>query len=166
MYIRVLFITLRGKVHPTAGCEIPEGEQSYSSVSVDGCGWSAQRHDPAALPPGKDTRYTLDGGWMDSMLGQDRRGKSRPHRDSFTVPSRLQHMAVQTTAPGATGSTLQSHCKSRDGRLCQRHDTVYCINTLTRLIFDTKHLLLLLLLLFMNVSCHRHFFPVLLLNQQ
>jgi len=49
----------KGKVHPRTGHEGPEGEYRYSSTlsltsTLDGVG--GQRHDPAALPPGK-TRY-------------------------------------------------------------------------------------------------------------
>ena len=53
---------LKGKGHPRTGQEDPKGEQMYSSTlpstsALDG-GVGGQRHDPAALPPGK-TRYPL-----------------------------------------------------------------------------------------------------------
>jgi hypothetical protein len=51
----------KGKSHPITGHEGPEGEYSYSPTlsltsALDVVG--GQRHDPAALPPGK-TRYPL-----------------------------------------------------------------------------------------------------------
>ena len=47
----------KGKVHPRTGHEGPEREQMYSSTlpstsALDGVG--GQRHDPAALSPGKE----------------------------------------------------------------------------------------------------------------
>jgi hypothetical protein len=75
----------KGKVHPRKGHEGPKGEQWYSLSlflisALDGVG--SQRHDPAALAPGK-TRYPLH-----SMLGgtQCPSGsvwKISPHRDSL-----------------------------------------------------------------------------------
>jgi len=57
--------TLKGKgkdtIHPKTGHEGPEGEQRYSStLSLNSAlDWvSGQRHDPAALTPGK-TQYPL-----------------------------------------------------------------------------------------------------------
>ena len=51
----------QGKLHPTTGHEIPEGEERYSSIlSLTSAlyGVSGQRHALAALPPVK-TRYPL-----------------------------------------------------------------------------------------------------------
>jgi len=49
----------KSKVHPRTGLEGPEGEERYGSTlsltsALDGVG--GQRHDPAALPPGKETQ--------------------------------------------------------------------------------------------------------------
>ena len=54
-------LKVKAKVHPRAGHEGPEGEQKYRSTlsltsALDGV--DVQRHDPAALPPGK-IRYPL-----------------------------------------------------------------------------------------------------------
>jgi hypothetical protein len=52
----------KGKGHPRTGYEGPEGEKRYSStlsltLALDGV--DDQRHAPAALPSGKETRYPL-----------------------------------------------------------------------------------------------------------
>jgi hypothetical protein len=42
-------------------------------------GVSGQRHDPAALPPGKDTQYPLY--WVGPRVGPDGCRKSRSHQN-------------------------------------------------------------------------------------
>ena len=50
-------------------------------------GVGGQRHAPAALSPGKKPGTNRTGGWVGSMAGLDRCGKSRPHRDLNPGPS-------------------------------------------------------------------------------
>jgi hypothetical protein len=80
---------IKGKFHPRTGHEDPEGKYSYSSTlsltsAPDGVG--GQRHDPAALPPGK-TRYPLCR-WLGGFQGRSGRvRKISPYRDSIAGQS-------------------------------------------------------------------------------
>jgi len=42
-----------------------------------------KRYASAALSPGKEIRYPLQGGWMGPRASLDGFGKSRPYRDSI-----------------------------------------------------------------------------------
>ena len=99
-HIMLLYIKGKGKVHPRTGHEGPQGEQMYSSTlsstsALDGVG--GQRHVPAALPPGKDTRYPLY-----RRLGgsQGRSGGVR----KFSPPPRFDPRTVQSVASRYTAT--------------------------------------------------------------
>jgi len=49
-------------------------------------GVGAQRHAPAALPPGKIPAIHSTGGWVCPRACLDGCGKSRSHRDSIPEP--------------------------------------------------------------------------------
>lgn len=51
-------------------------------------GVGLQHHTPAALPRGKRRCTYCTGGWVGLRAGLDECGKSRPHRDSMSGPSR------------------------------------------------------------------------------
>jgi len=53
--------------------------------ALDGVG--GQRHDLAALPPGKRPSTHCIGGWVGPRAGLDGCGKSRPSRNSIPGPS-------------------------------------------------------------------------------
>ena len=56
------WVKVEGKVHPRTRHEDPDGEWRYScNLSQNSAlyGMGGQRHAPAALTPGKDTRYPL-----------------------------------------------------------------------------------------------------------
>jgi len=82
-------VKANGKVRPKTSQEGPEGEYRYMSTlsltsELDEVGG---RHAPAALPPGKETRYPLYRRRVGPRAGMDGCGKSRPHRDSTPGPS-------------------------------------------------------------------------------
>jgi hypothetical protein len=89
-WMNVLYIDLKGKVHPRTNHEGPEGKWRYSSTlsltsTLDGM--RGQCHAPAALPPGKrlDTFYI--GGWVGPRARLDACEKPRPYQDSIPGPS-------------------------------------------------------------------------------
>ena len=98
----------KGKDHPRADHEGPEGEYTYSSnlslTSVlEGPG---QCHTPAALPPGK-TRYM----YMRLLVpgaGMGRSEKSHPYRDSIAGPFQpvVSHYTNWATLAHTTWSVL------------------------------------------------------------
>jgi hypothetical protein len=49
-------------------------------------GVGGQRHDPAALPPGKRNLTYCIRGWVGPRTGLEGCGKSRPQRDLIPVP--------------------------------------------------------------------------------
>ena len=64
----------KDKSHHGTGHEVPEGDLKYSftlslTSALDGVG--VQRHDRAALPPGKRPGTHLIGGWVDPRAGPD-----------------------------------------------------------------------------------------------
>ena len=71
--------------------EALQGEWRYSStlsltLALD---WvDIQCHAPTALPTGKETRNHCTAGWLGPRAGLDGCGKSCPHRDSISGPSR------------------------------------------------------------------------------
>ena len=81
----------KGKICPRTGHEGREGEYMYSFTlsltwALDEVG--GQRHDLAALPPGK-TRYPLYRRLGEPQNRSGRVGKIQPHRDSIPRPSSL-----------------------------------------------------------------------------
>ena len=62
-------------------------------------GVRGHRHAPAAPFPRERPGTHCTGGWVGLRAGLNRRGKSRPHRDSFPGPSSPQAVAIPTTLP-------------------------------------------------------------------
>jgi hypothetical protein len=78
--------------HPFIGYKDPLGEKSYSSTlfltsALEGM--RGQHHAPAANYPWERPGTHCTGGWVGLRAGLDRRGKSRPQRDSIPGPSSL-----------------------------------------------------------------------------
>jgi hypothetical protein len=78
----------KGKVHTRTVHEGPEGEQMYSTLSLNSAieGMGSQRHAPAALPPGM-TRYPLYRrlGGPQSRTGLVRKTSPPPEFDPQTI---------------------------------------------------------------------------------
>ena len=61
---------------------------------------SGQQHAQAALYARERSGTHFTGGWVGPGAGLDRRGKSRPHRDSIPDRSARSSVAIPTELPG------------------------------------------------------------------
>ena len=91
---------LKGKFHPTAGHEGPEGKQKLSSAlsltsALDGGGWLTSR--PSRFTPGKETCYLFY-----RRLGGPQSRSGRVRKISIPRPSSPQRGAILTTLSQST----------------------------------------------------------------
>ena len=97
-YITCAVNKSRGKVHPRAVQEGPEGEQRYSytlspTSALDGVRVNAK---PRPVYPRERPGTHCIGGCVNLRAGLDWYGKSHPHRDSIPGPSSPYRVAIPT----------------------------------------------------------------------
>jgi hypothetical protein len=81
--LKIIYISKgkgKGKLHSRTGHKGPEGEKRYNytlslTLALVGGGWSTPR--PGRFTPGERPGTHFIEGWVDSMAGLDRCGKSR-----------------------------------------------------------------------------------------